>query len=42
MIVNGLLCYANRHINSGEEFDIEYILTKFYKHNDVVEAKKDL
>ena len=42
MIANGLLCYANHHINSGTEFDIEHILTKFYKHNDVVEAKKDL
>ena len=41
-IVNGLLCYAIHHINSGAESDIEHILFKFYEHNDTVEAKKAL
>ena len=42
MIVNGLLCYAIHHLDSGAGFDIEHYLFKFYKHADVVAAKKAL
>ena len=42
MIVNGLLCYAIHHMNSGAEYNIEHCLYKFYKHNEVIEAKKIL
>lgn len=42
MIVNGLLCYAIHHLDSGAGFDIEHYLYKFYKHGDVVAAKKAL
>ena len=42
MIVNGLLCYAIHHLDSGANFDIEHYLFKFYKRADIIAAKKVL
>ena len=42
MIVNGVLCYAIHYMNSDADHDIEHYLFKFYKHANVVEAKRIL